>query len=50
MSLSTDAPDALGLIAELKPDYFAKGFEYSDHHNACTPAETKAVECYGGTK
>lgn len=46
--LITDAPDALNLIKELKPDYFAKGFEYADHHNACTPAETKAVESYGG--
>ena len=46
--LITDAPDALGLIKELKPDYFAKGFEYADHHNACTPAETQVVESYGG--
>jgi rfaE bifunctional protein kinase chain/domain/rfaE bifunctional protein nucleotidyltransferase chain/domain len=44
----TDAPDAIGLIKELKPDYFAKGFEYSDKHNPCTPTETSAVESYGG--
>lgn len=32
----------------LKPDYFAKGFEYSDHHHKATQAEIKAVESYGG--
>lgn len=46
--LITDAPDALELIKELKPDYFAKGFEYSDRHNPCTPAESSIVEGYGG--
>ncbi len=35
-------------IALLKPDYFAKGFEYSDEHHDATKAEIKAVEGYGG--
>lgn len=35
-------------IAMLKPDYFAKGFEYSDEHSAATQAEVQAVESYGG--
>lgn len=43
----TDAPDAIGLINELKPDYFAKGYEYGSD-NPATFAETKAVESYGG--
>jgi rfaE bifunctional protein kinase chain/domain/rfaE bifunctional protein nucleotidyltransferase chain/domain len=45
--LITDAPDAIGLINELKPDYFAKGFEYGAD-NPATSAETQAVESYGG--
>lgn len=35
-------------IAALKPDYFAKGFEYSDEHVQATQDEIKAVESYGG--
>jgi rfaE bifunctional protein nucleotidyltransferase chain/domain len=35
-------------IALLKPDYFAKGFEYSDEHHEATVAEINAVEGYGG--
>lgn len=35
-------------IATLKPDYFAKGFEYSDDQPEATRAEIKAVESYGG--
>lgn len=43
-----DSPDALSIINELKPDYFAKGFEYSDEHHPATLVEIKAVESYGG--
>ena len=36
-------------ISYLKPDYFAKGFEYSDiKRNIATEDETKIVEEYGG--
>lgn len=35
-------------IALLKPDYFAKGFEYSDEHAKATQDEIKSVEIYGG--
>ncbi len=38
----------LETIATLKPDYFAKGFEYSDYHHQATDAETNAVDAYGG--
>lgn len=44
----TDAPDALGLIGMLQPDYFAKGYEYSNAKNALTLAESRAVAAYGG--
>lgn len=35
-------------IAFLKPNFFAKGFEYSDEHLDITKEEMKAVESYGG--
>ncbi len=35
-------------IAFLKPDFFAKGFEYSDEHAEATREEIRAVESYGG--
>lgn len=35
-------------IATLNPDFFAKGFEYSDEHLEITREEIKAVESYGG--
>jgi len=44
----TDEPDGLGIINSLKPDYYAKGFEYSDHPNQMTSQEVSAVESYGG--
>ena len=37
----------LELISQLKPNYFAKGFEYGVE-NPATLAETQAVESYGG--
>jgi rfaE bifunctional protein kinase chain/domain/rfaE bifunctional protein nucleotidyltransferase chain/domain len=40
--------DHLINVAEIKPDYFAKGFEYSDQHHPATVAEIKLVESYGG--
>lgn len=42
-----DNATPLNLIAELKPDYFAKGFEYG-MANPATQEETKAIESYGG--
>ena len=39
---------ALPSIQALRPDYFAKGFEYSDQHHEATVAEIAAVEAYGG--
>ena len=41
--------DHLINIETLKPDYFAKGFEYSDEHHEATKAEIKLVEGYGGS-
>lgn len=38
----------LGLIRELRPDYYAKGFEYSPDAHAGPIAEAAAVEEYGG--
>lgn len=35
-------------IGIIKPDYFCKGYEYSDYSNPCTPFETKLVEGYSG--
>lgn len=35
-------------ITKIKPDYFAKGFEYSDEHLDITKEEIKVVENYGG--
>lgn len=46
--LITDASDALNLIKRLQPNFFAKGFEYSDQHHDATAAEIKAVESYNG--
>lgn len=40
--------DHLINIAALKPDFFAKGFEYSDQHHEATVAEIALVEGYGG--
>lgn len=40
-------PTPIKNILELKPDYFAKGYEYSGH-NPKTQAETEAVKSYGG--
>jgi rfaE bifunctional protein kinase chain/domain/rfaE bifunctional protein nucleotidyltransferase chain/domain len=40
--------DHLINIAAIKPDYFVKGFEYSDLHHEATRAETSLVESYGG--
>ena len=43
-----DNPTPLENISLLKPDYFAKGYEYSDFHHVATDEETKAVDSYGG--
>ncbi len=43
-----DNAEPFELIAVLKPDFFAKGFEYSDHHHKASKEEMKAVESYGG--
>lgn len=40
--------DHLINIEAIKPDYFAKGFEYSDEHHEATKAEIRLVEGYGG--
>ena len=42
-----DHETPLELISELRPDYFAKGFEYSGT-GAATAAEVTAVSAYGG--
>lgn len=41
-------PTPLDNIAYLKPDFFAKGFEYSDNMPKATMDEMKALETYGG--
>ena len=41
-------PTPLENIAYLKPDYFAKGFEYSDNMPKATLDEIRAMEVYGG--
>lgn len=43
-----DNDDPQGLIKALMPNFFAKGFEYSDNHNPVTIAESQLVESYGG--
>ena len=43
-----DARDALGLIALIQPDYFAKGFEYASVSHAATAEEASALAAYGG--
>lgn len=40
--------DHLTNVREIKPDYFAKGFEYSDQHHEATVSEIRTVESYGG--
>lgn len=40
-------PTPIKNILELKPDYFAKGYEYASH-SPKTQAETEAVKSYGG--
>ena len=42
-----DNATPLSLIAALKPDYFAKGYEYGGN-NPATKSEAAAVESYGG--
>ena len=41
-------PTPLESIDFLKPDFFAKGFEYSDDMPKATQDEMRAVETYGG--
>ena len=35
-------------IETIKPDYFAKGFEYADNHHPLTKEDISSVESYGG--
>ncbi len=41
-------PTPLESIAKIKPDFFAKGFEYSDNMPKATQDEMSALETYGG--
>ena len=43
-----DQPTPMESIASIQPDYFAKGFEYSDNMPKTTMDEMAAVEAYGG--
>lgn len=43
-----DAPDATGLIAELKPAVFVKGVDYAERSNEALEREIRAVEAIGG--
>lgn len=43
-----DHDTSFEVITTLKPDYFAKGFEYSDQHHDVTKDEISIVESYGG--
>lgn len=43
-----DAPDATGLIAEIKPAVFVKGVDYFHRHNESLEREIRAVEAVGG--
>lgn len=43
-----EQPTPLNNIQFLKPDFFAKGFEYSDNMPKATLDEMKIVESYGG--
>ena len=43
-----DNPDALPLLKKLKPNFFAKGFDYSSRSNKKTLAEEQLLSSYGG--
>lgn len=43
-----DAPDAVPVIAQVKPAVFVKGADYADHVNNALAREIKAVEDAGG--
>lgn len=40
--------EPLEVIAELQPDFYAKGFDYADMHSPKTQAESDLVASYGG--
>ncbi len=45
----TDMETPIELLLELKPDYFAKGFEYTDNAvNELTQEEIKTLDSFGG--
>jgi rfaE bifunctional protein kinase chain/domain len=43
-----NAPDPVALITLLQPNFYAKGFEYSDEKRTVVLPEAEAVQAYGG--